>query len=189
MSKKDVDVQFEVKSVSIKIKGKDAIEFNCLERIIPDGSFWTFEDDDDNQRYVQLDMEKRFRMINWRGLFRENNDLPPLPGGEDMEDKRNAMLEKLLAANKGISELTGASPESIDDMMENPDLYSMINNDVNTSPTIVDEDGTEIAMDSSQAEEDLERAFKEAVEEAVARDENDDSEKGEDIIDVEEVKE
>ena len=100
------------------------------------------------------------------------------------------MLEKLWAANKGISELTGATPESIDDMMENPDLYSMINGDVNTSPTIVDDDGTQIGIGSSEAEEDLERCFKEAVEEAVAgEDGSDRSSNGEeDIIDVEEVK-
>lgn len=188
VTKKDVDALFEAKSVSIKINGKDAIEFECIERVIPDGCFWTFEEDED-QRYIQLDMEKRFRMINWKGLFSENNELPPSPGGssDNFEDQRNAMLEKLMAANKGISELTGTSPESIDDMMENPDLYSMLNNDVNTSPTIVDDDGTEVAMGLSDAEEDLERAFREAVEEAAARDDGGDNGEG-DVIDVEEVK-
>lgn len=126
-------------------------------------------------------------MINWKGLFGEANNLPPELQGDE-EDNRNAMLEKLLAANKGISELTGASPESIDEMMQNPDLYSMINNEVNTSPTVVDEDGTEVAMGLTEAEEDLEAAFREAIEEAVSRDDENDDDSNGDVIDVEEVK-
>ena len=69
-------------------------------------------------------------MINWKGYLK--HCLPPELQGDE-EDNRNAMLEKLLAANKGISELTGASPESVDEMIPNPDLYSMINNEVDES--------------------------------------------------------
>ena len=186
VSKKDIAAKIEVKRVSIKIKDMDAIEFDCPERIIPDGSFWTFEEDDD-QKYIQLDMEKRFRMINWKGLFSQHDDLPPI------SNEQNSMLDQLYAANKGISELTGASPESIEDMMGNPDLYSMMNGDINTSPTIVDDDGTQLGMGSSEAEEDLERAFRETIEETVSRDDigDDDEDAGDggnDFIDVEEVK-
>jgi stage III sporulation protein SpoIIIAA len=52
----------------------------------------------------------------------------------DEIDKRSEMLKKLFAANKGISKLTGADPESIEEMMKNPDLYSMTNGDVDTKP-------------------------------------------------------
>lgn len=65
--------------------------------------------------------------------------LPHLPGEAKAEqvgeiDKRSEMLKKLFAANKGISKLTGADPESIDEMMRNPDLYSMTSGDVDTNP-------------------------------------------------------
>jgi len=154
-----------------------------------------FEEDGD-KKYIQLDLEKRFRMINWKGLFGEANDLPPeLQNAE--EDVRNEMLEKLFAANKGISELTGASPESIDEMMKNPDLYSMINNEVNTSPSVVDEDGKAIDIGMRDAEADLERAFQEAVVQATqttedegdnSRNDGDGGDSDDGIIDVEEVK-
>jgi CS domain len=70
--KKDVTAKFEAKKVTVSVKGEDVIEFDCLERIIPDGSFWVFEEDrQQNKRYLQLDLEKRFRMINWKNLFGE----------------------------------------------------------------------------------------------------------------------
>jgi len=118
VTKADVKAKFEAKQVTVTIKGEEVIQFECLERIIPDGSFWVIETDKkEGKRYVQLDLEKRFRMINWKGLFGEAQE-------EQVDDsaKRSQMLEKLFAANKGISKLTGASPESIDEMMSNPDL-------------------------------------------------------------------
>ena len=35
------------------------ITFECKERIIPEGSFWTFEYDKDGKKYLQFDLEKR----------------------------------------------------------------------------------------------------------------------------------
>ena len=122
-------------------------------------------------------------MINWKNLFGEAVQ-------QDTTDdvgKRNAMLEKLFSANKGISELTGASPESVEEMMKNPDLYAMLNEELDEYPKIVDEDGTELqALDSEiidGADDDLERAFREAIESAGT----DNTENSEDfnVIDVE----
>lgn len=62
VSRKDVEADFQALSVTIKVKGEQQIFFKCLERIIPDGSFWTFEKDPAGKQYIQLDLEKRFRM-------------------------------------------------------------------------------------------------------------------------------
>ena len=139
ITKREVTVNFEARKVIVNVKGEEVVEFDCLERIIPEGSFWVFEaDEKEGKKYLQLDLEKRFRMINWKNLFGEATSQSS--GGDD-EAKRNAMLEKLFAANKGISQLTGASPESVEEMINNPDLYTMLNEEVNTSPQVVDEDG------------------------------------------------
>jgi hypothetical protein len=102
VSKRDIDVRFAALHVAVKINGKDEISFDCLERIIPDGSFWVIEEDKSGKRYLQLDLEKRFRMINWKSLFGE-------AAKEDVDaiEKRSEMLEKLFAANKGMGKLTG----------------------------------------------------------------------------------
>ena len=97
VTRKDIDATFEARKVVVKIKGKDEISFQCLERIIPDGSFWVIEVDKDGKRYIQLDLEKRFRMINWKSLFGE----PREEEAQALED-RAQMLDKLFAANKGF---------------------------------------------------------------------------------------
>lgn len=136
--KKDISVQFEAKYVKVMINGEDEISFECLERIIPDGSFWVMEEDKEGKRYVQLDLEKRFRMINWKGLFGEadKNDV------NDIE-KRSDMLEKLFSANKGMSRLTGSDPESIGDMMDNEDLVKMLGRKLYPDPQVVGIDSDE----------------------------------------------
>merc|ERR1719223_25866 len=111
------------------------IEFECLERIIPDGSFWVFETDQNDQRYIQLDLEKRFRMINWKSLFGEAIE-------EDLEQigKRSEMFEKLFAANKGMSKLTGTPAEGMEDMMSNEDIVKMVSSKIYDKPDITYED-------------------------------------------------
>jgi hypothetical protein len=97
ITKNDVKVKFEAREVSVEILGEEIITFQCLERLIPDGSFWVMERDKEGQRYLQLDLEKRYRMINWKSLFGE-------AAPEDVkqiEDNSKSMMEKLFAANKG----------------------------------------------------------------------------------------
>ena len=133
VTKKDIDVKFEALSVDVKVKGEDVIEFKCLERIIPDGSFWVFEEDKNGKKYLQLDLEKRFRMINWKGLFGE-------PQADDAKalDDRTEMLKKLFSANKGMSKITGQEPESVDDMMSNEELVKMISSKIYGDPEITE---------------------------------------------------
>ena len=121
-NKRNINVDFQALSVTVSLPGKEKIEFSCEERLIPDGSFWIIEEDKDGKRYLHLDIEKRFRMINWKALF---GDTPAEDSADDIE-KRSKMLEKLFAANKGMAKLTGQEPESIDEMMENEDLVRMM---------------------------------------------------------------
>ncbi len=40
VDKSDIDVIFDVRKVIVNVKDQELISFSCLERIIPDGSFW-----------------------------------------------------------------------------------------------------------------------------------------------------
>jgi hypothetical protein len=143
IERRDIHVKFEAKQVTVTIRGTQLVQFPCAERIIPDGSFWLFETGKDGKRYIQLDMEKRFRMINWKGIF----------GAEKAEDepqvtqKRTEMLEKLFAANRGMSKLSGVPAETMKEMMSNGDLARMIADEVYTKPQV-----STIADDGSESE-------------------------------------
>ena len=138
ISKSDIHIKFEAKSVTINISGNKLIDFKCNERIIPDGSFWIIETDSKKQRYLQLDLEKRYRMINWKNLFSDeiNSNIQI-----DQEGRRTEMLEKLLKANKGMSKLLGNEPENINEMLQNKDLMNSITSEINTEPPVIDFDG------------------------------------------------
>lgn len=133
LTKKDINVKFEARKVTVNIEGHQEIMFQCMDRIIPDGSFWTFETDlETGDKYLQLDLEKRFRMINWKTLFGE----PIEETAVDDDTRRSEMLKKLFAANQGMSKLTGAPPESIKEMMKNGELTKMISNKVYNGPEV-----------------------------------------------------
>ena len=135
IGKNDVDVKFEAKRVVVSITGKDSFSFDCLERIIPDGSFWVFEEDknDKSKKYLLLDLEKRLRMINWKNLF---GPAPELKSPSEQND----LLQKLFAANKGMAKIMGdgASPESIKDMLQDEKLMRSITEEPNLNPKIID---------------------------------------------------
>jgi len=143
VTKKDIEVKFAAKSVEVLINGARVTYFECLERLIPDGSFWTVETSDkDGKRYLQLDLEKRFRMINWKNLF---GAAPDGSSDPEAQESRSKMLEKLFAANKGMSKLIkdqqaksgsggGDGPEleaeTMEEMLQNQDLVRMISDQV-----------------------------------------------------------
>jgi len=133
IGKNDIDVKFEAKKVTVSITGKDKLSFDCLERIIPDGSFWILEEDksDKTMKYLLLDLEKRLRMINWRNLF------GPAPEMKSPSEQ-NDLLQKLFAANKGMAKIMGdgASPESIKDMLQDENLMRSITEEPNLNPII-----------------------------------------------------
>jgi len=135
VAKSDIKVDFAVKKVRVSMKGEEILHFQCLERIIPDGSFWVIEEDKDNVKYIQLDLEKRFRMINWNHLLCENTRASD--SERDMDKMRSETLEKLFAANKGLSRLTGKPPETLEDMTD--EEIASITAEINEEPDIISE--------------------------------------------------
>lgn len=131
--KRDVEIKFEALSVDIKINDEDIVKFATIERLIPDGSFWVFETDKNGQKYIQLDLEKRYRMINWKNVFSE----APVTTASEADDRRK-MLESLFAANKGMSKMTGKEPESMDEMLKNESLMKMMK-EVNMKPNVIED--------------------------------------------------
>jgi hypothetical protein len=148
--KTSISVKFEAKSVAVSLNDEELVSFECLERIIPDGSFWIIESDDKNNRYIQLDLEKRFRMINWKNLFGQ----PTKESKKELEGDRAKLLDKLFSANKGMSKLTGKPAESMDDMLSNENLMRMINNVVETkAKKFVDVENIGVNDDVTSVEE------------------------------------
>ncbi len=114
---------FEIHNVSLYINDSVQIFLNCPERIIPHGSFWTIEKDVSGGNYIQLDLEKRYRMLNWRSLFSDsvsNNEML------QVDSRKSKVIEKLYSANRGLSKLTGLSPESVIDIVENSNMLDTI---------------------------------------------------------------
>ena len=145
VTKKDVDVNFQVKSVEVKVSDKLVVAFQCMERIIPDGSFWVIETSQkDGKKYLQLDLEKRYRMINWKNLLGAPKGDSQQRDKKDPDDQesRSKMLEKLFAANKGMARITGKEEESMNEMLDNKDLVRMISDKV-YGPT--GEDGEDLS--------------------------------------------
>jgi hypothetical protein len=149
--KSQIEVDFQALHVKVKLPGKDTIELTCLERLIPDGSFWIIEEDKQGKRYLHLDLEKRFRMINWKSLFGE----PVTEDSADDIEKRSQMLEKLFAANKGMAKMTGQEPESMEEMMGNEDLVRMMADQIYGPEVVGVEDGEGNRLDEILSEIDF----------------------------------
>lgn len=149
MNKRNIKVDFQALGVKVTLPGKDLIEFPCVERLIPDGSFWIIEEDKQGNRYLHLDLEKRFRMINWKSLFGEPTEED---SNVDEIEKRSQMLEKLFAANKGMAKMTGQEPESMDEMMQNEDLVRMMADQIYGPEVVGIEDGEGNRLDEILAE-------------------------------------
>ena len=186
MNKRNINVDFQALGVEVTLPGKDTIKISCLERLIPDGSFWIIEEDKQGNRYLHLDLEKRFRMINWKSLFGE----PPAEDSDaDEIEKRSQMLEKLFAANKGMAKMTGQEPESMQEMMENEDLVRMMADKIYGPEVMGVEDGEGNRLDEILA--DLDPDFDVNSISGVSMPDNDDDngddEEGDDddVIDVE----
>ena len=65
-------------------------------------------------------------MINWKNLFGEASPVDPT----DESNKRNEMLQKLFAANKGMAKLTGKTPETIDEMVSDSDVMKSLTSEI-----------------------------------------------------------
>jgi hypothetical protein len=155
ISRDEIDLTFEVKRLRLVIKDQEVFSIQLPERITPDSSFWVLETDSAGKKYIQIDMEKRFRMINWKNLFGSSRStgsgtvgsVYEAEGGggavgeesegtsawddDPVESQRRAdILEKFLAANKGVSKLSGVPAETLSDMMASGDLAKMFAEEV-----------------------------------------------------------
>jgi len=92
---KEVEINFEPKKVQIKVRGEEALSFEFFDNIIADGSFWMFESDQFGMKYILLDMEKRYRMVNWNSL---------LAGIVDQDATRNAVLMEQMMNNQHLAD-------------------------------------------------------------------------------------
>jgi hypothetical protein len=104
-----INVKFAARLVTVNVDGMDAFSFPCTERVIPDGCFWMLEiDNNTDDRYLVLDLEKRFRMINWKSLFGSEKDQELPEMSADDQVKRLEMLKKLIGDQAfGEDELRG----------------------------------------------------------------------------------
>ena len=86
-------------------------------------------------------------MINWKSLFGD----PPVnsPGANGDDESRKEMLQKLFAANKGLSKLTGKPAETEEEMMSNEELVKMMGRKYFPEPEIL---GTEDGEDLTKEE-------------------------------------
>lgn len=125
-----------------------------MDRIIPDGTFWTFERDEvSNKRYILIDMEKRNRVVNWRSLFAlsEEEKISAMP-----QDKLE-LMKKFAAANQGLAKLTGDRPDSINDMLKDAEFLDALDDpDGNARATLHNFDphtGKEAKIDLGKVDE------------------------------------
>jgi hypothetical protein len=194
VSKGDIKAKFEALKVTVDIKDEKFISFPCVDRIIPEGSFWVIEADKAGNRFLQLDLEKRFHMGNWNTLFqaREKQDIQQL-------ESRSKMLEKLMSANIGMSKLIGMPPETVEDMLNNPDMKEMLLRKVEERPQISyrAKDGNVINVTNDLNDDDegsgrdyrLSFADLELAEDIGKKEASNSEEENSDIIDAEETKE
>lgn len=134
ITKKDITSEIQAQSIKLSVLDKVVLEVKLFDKIVPDGSFWVIESDaNTGEKYIQLDLEKRFRMINWRRFVFEKEE-----SSQSLDERRAETLKKLFQANKGISKLTGNAPETIEEMTDNEQLMKMIGNDVNAEPQVID---------------------------------------------------
>ena len=175
ITKKDIDVAFNVLQVDVRV-GEESFSFETKERLIPDGSFWVFESDSDGNVFLLLDIEKRYRMINWKCLF----DTLPIhmeeESEESLEGRRSDMLEKLFAANKNnMAGPTGGDGDdpagfpwnledsagfSLDDVRNDPEFMRLVEE---TGEKIMEENGFgEGEKDANGPEDSVDVDFDEA---------------------------
>lgn len=147
VSKSEVSVIFEPFNVTVSIGGELLTRLFCPYALSPSGSFWIIEQDKNDQRYIMLDLEKRVGYINWASLF-----VPKRPSAVDssavVDPNKSALLEKLLAANEGLSKLGGGGrPQSIEDMLSDPELMETLSteSELNEGP-LLELDGDKVKL-------------------------------------------
>lgn len=149
----DVDVKISVTKVEIRIRNEQQYSFGLIDRVIPDGSFWTWETDKrTGQRFIQLDLEKRYRVINWKSLF----PLSPEEIKIQQERAKSDLFQQFLAANKGIAKLTGKPSPAAEDLVRDLEFMDAINGVPEKESAVyrgIEDDGNEVEIDLGELDE------------------------------------
>lgn len=131
LRRSEVTIRFDYQHVIIKINDEERLSFLCYDRIT-ESSLWSFEYDNNGKKYIYIDLEKRLRYVNWKGLFGglPNNGLVDTP------EERMKVLQKIYQANQGLAKLSGEGtrPASMEEMLEDEDMMSRIYANVDTKP-------------------------------------------------------
>jgi hypothetical protein len=87
LTKQDVNCTMDSLLCSVSIRGDPVLSFPFYDKIKPDASFWSFEEDSSGRRYFALDLEKQLPQHNWKTII---SGLPT----EEIEilDKRSNLL-------------------------------------------------------------------------------------------------
>lgn len=153
LSTTDVDVKISVTKVEIRIRNEKQYSFGLIDRVIPDGSFWTWESDKrTGQRFIQLDLEKRYRVINWKSLF----PLSPEELKMQQEKAKSDLFQQFLAANKGIAKLTGKPSLSAEELVRDLEFMDAIDGVPEKESAVyrgVEDDGNEVEIDLGELDE------------------------------------
>jgi hypothetical protein len=120
--KSDIECHFDYLLCEIKIANQRVFTFKPFEKVWPDGCFWTIELDKDNNRYLTIDLDKRMKFSNWRGLFRDISD-----NEFDNLDLRSKLLMKLHhLKQQGKLEDKYLRFKSLEEMMEDEELVNLL---------------------------------------------------------------
>jgi hypothetical protein len=119
----DVKAKLAVSSINIYVRDKIMYSFALMDKIIPDGSCWTWETDKrSGLRYLHLDLEKRYRVINWKSLFLQSEEEKKM----EQDKAKSQLFQQFMSANKGLSKLTGKSAPTEEEMFNDEDFMNAI---------------------------------------------------------------
>lgn len=145
--RRDIDSVFDHEFIKLTIKDQTILSFKPIQKIKPDGCFWSFERSSNGVRYIQLDIEKKFQYSNWKGLFADIPDREL----EDL-DLRSQMLEKLYKLNQAV---TDGSSKTIEEMLQDPQIMDLIVNELDEERKKVDQKKDKLSAALSSVEQQL----------------------------------
>jgi hypothetical protein len=131
IAKSDIDCKFDYREIKITVSGEELLTFKPVDPIFPDGSFWTIEFDKHNQRYLTVDLEKKAKFTNWKGLFIDIDQ-------EEYKslDLRSQVLEQLhVMKNEGRLDERFANCSTVEELLEHEDLIEKVIEEIESKAT------------------------------------------------------
>ena len=81
---RDLSIDIRPDRLDIKLLGSALVDGSFETKVDPDGSFWSIEEADDGDKYLQVYLEKADDYLEWEYLFEQ--DMPP-PADEEITNK------------------------------------------------------------------------------------------------------